>query len=68
MSTSVYTVKGMTCAGCMNKVTAAVSEVPGVDDVDADISNGEVTVTASDPVDDARIRDAVAGAGYEVTS
>lgn len=68
MSTSVYTVKGMTCSGCMNKVTDAVSGVEGVADVDVDISNGEVTVISDAPVDPQLVRRAVTEAGYQIAS
>jgi copper chaperone CopZ len=66
MSSSVFTVKGMTCSGCMAKVTSAVSAVDGVDDVDVDISNGELTVTGQAAVDHGLVRKAVEDAGYEV--
>ncbi|KAA2261091.1 heavy-metal-associated domain-containing protein [Solihabitans fulvus] len=66
MSTTTYAVKGMTCSGCMNKVTTAVESVSGVRDVDVDISTGEVTVTAEDTVDPSAVRAAVQGAGYEI--
>ncbi|SFB56602.1 Copper chaperone CopZ [Amycolatopsis marina] len=66
MSTDVYTVKGMTCSGCMNKVTAAVTSVAGVDDVDVDISNGEVTVISKVPIDNQLVRAAINNAGYEL--
>ncbi|MER7860222.1 heavy-metal-associated domain-containing protein [Amycolatopsis japonica] len=66
MDTTVYTVKGMTCSGCMNKVTTAVTGVAGVSDVDADIATGEVTVVSEGPVDARLVRSAVEEAGYEV--
>ncbi|MFD5250117.1 heavy-metal-associated domain-containing protein [Amycolatopsis sp. NPDC058340] len=66
MDTTVYTVKGMTCSGCLNKVTAAVNGVAGVSDVDADIATGEVTVVSKGPVDTRLVRSAVEEAGYEV--
>jgi copper chaperone len=66
MSTAVYTVKGMTCSGCMNKVTNAVTAVDGVTDVDVDISNGELTVTSDAELDTDKVRAAVADAGYEI--
>ncbi|MFC4003696.1 heavy-metal-associated domain-containing protein [Prauserella oleivorans] len=66
MSTSVYTVKGMTCSGCMNKVTTAVTGVAGVNDVDVDIATGEVTVISDAPIDSELVRAAIADAGYEV--
>ncbi|GLY70487.1 heavy-metal-associated domain-containing protein [Amycolatopsis taiwanensis] len=68
MSESTFTVKGMTCSGCMNKVTTAVTGVAGVTDVDVDISNGELTVVSESPVDPEVIRKAVSEAGYEVVS
>ena len=68
MSTAVYTVKGMTCSGCMNKVTNAVTAVDGVTDVDVDISNGELTVTGDAELDSDKVRAAVADAGYEIVS
>ena len=68
METSVYTVKGMTCSGCMNKVTGAVSGLAGVSEVDADIASGELTVVSDGPVDAQLVRSAVKEAGYEVLS
>lgn len=66
MSTNVYTVKGMTCSGCMNKVTTAVTSVQGVDDVDVDIATGEVTVISQTPVDNHLVRAAINDAGYQL--
>lgn len=68
MSTSTYTVKGMTCDHCVQSVTEEVSEVPGVSGVDVDLGSGRVTVSSEQPVDDAAIRAAVSEAGYEVVS
>jgi copper chaperone len=68
MSTSAatYTVVGMTCNGCVNKVTNAVTEIPGVDDVDVDVSDGTLEVYGQ--VDDAAIRAAVAQVGYQIAN
>ena len=63
-STATYTVVGMTCNGCVNKVTNAVEEVAGVDDIDVDVATGTLEVTGN--VDDAAIRSAVAEAGYQI--
>ncbi|EHR59183.1 heavy-metal-associated domain-containing protein [Saccharomonospora cyanea] len=68
MDNNVYVVKGMTCSGCMAKVTNAVTSVAGVDDVDVDITTGEVTVLSDAPVDDRLVRAAINQAGYEVAS
>lgn len=66
MSTSAatYTVVGMTCNGCVNKVTNAVTEVDGVEDVDVDVSDGTLEVFGQ--ADDAAIRAAVAQVGYKI--
>lgn len=66
MTTTTWTVTGMTCGHCVASVTEEVSEVPGVDDVTVDLESGLLTVTSADPVDDAAVRAAVAEAGYGV--
>ncbi|MEU0514526.1 MULTISPECIES: heavy-metal-associated domain-containing protein [Amycolatopsis] len=66
MSTSVYTVQGMTCSGCVNKVTNAVTAVDGVSDVDVDIATGELTVISDEPIDSEAIRKTIADIGYSV--
>jgi len=63
-STATYTVVGMTCNGCVNKVTNAVTEISGVEDVDVDVSNGTLDVVGQ--IDDAAIRAAVAQVGYKI--
>jgi copper chaperone len=66
VSTSTYTVVGMTCGHCVNAVTDEVSQVPGVTAVDVDLSSGDLTVTSEAPVDETAVRAAVEEAGYEV--
>ncbi|MDX3319681.1 heavy-metal-associated domain-containing protein [Streptomyces sp. ME03-5684b] len=62
-----YLVTGMTCEHCAASVTEEVSRVPGVMDVDVDVSAGAVAVDGTD-LDDASLRAAVAEAGYQVTA
>ena len=66
MSTSTYTVQGMTCGHCVQSVTEEVSGVPGVTGVDVDLASGRVTVSSQQEVDDAAVRAAVSEAGYQV--
>jgi copper chaperone CopZ len=66
MSTSTYTVSGMTCEHCVQSVSSEVRQVPGVSGVSVDLPGGRVTVTSERPVDDAAIRAAVDEAGYQV--
>jgi copper ion binding protein len=64
MTTSTYTVSGMTCGHCVSSVTEEVSEVPGVTDVQVELETGRVTVTGD--ADAAAVEAAVQEAGYEV--
>ena len=66
MTTSTYTVTGMTCGHCVSSVTEEVSEVAGVTDVKVDLESGALTVTGD--ADAAAVRAAVEEAGYSVAS
>ena len=63
-NTATYTVAGMTCNGCVSKVTNAVTGVNGVEDVDVDVSTGTLEVFGN--ADDVAIRAAVAEIGYSI--
>jgi copper chaperone CopZ len=65
--TSTYTVTGMTCAHCVASVTEEVQEIAGVEDVDVVLESGTLTVTSTQPLDDATVRSAVQEAGYALT-
>jgi copper ion binding protein len=68
MSTTVWTVQGMTCGHCVKAVTEEVSEIPGVTDVVVELESGQVTVTAdSDPSTEA-MKAAVDEAGYTLVT
>ena len=66
MTTQTYTVTGMTCSHCVNSVSAEVGTIPGVTDVQVDLTSGTVTVTSDQPVDDTAVAAAVDEAGYEL--
>jgi copper chaperone len=67
MSTSTYTVLGMTCEHCVRSVGEEVGAIPGVSDLTIDLTSGALTVTTgAEPVSDAAVRDAVAEAGYRL--
>ena len=64
MTTTTWSVQGMTCGHCVNAVTEEISAIPGVSDVAVDLATGLVTVTAdADPSTDA-VAAAVDEAGY----
>ncbi|TDD54525.1 copper chaperone [Nonomuraea terrae] len=64
MSTTTYTVKGMTCGHCVSSVKEEVGEVAGVTKVEVDLASGLLTVDSDGPVDPAKIAAAVEEAGY----
>lgn len=61
----LYRVPGMTCEHCTRAVSAEVSAVQGVSEVQVDLAGKLVTVTGED-LDDRALRDAIEEAGYEV--
>jgi copper chaperone len=68
MTTTTYTVKGMTCGHCASSVTEEVTEIPGVTGVEVDLATGRVTVGSDGPIDDVAVTAAVKEAGYEVVT
>jgi copper chaperone len=68
VSTSTYTVAGMTCGHCVASVTEEISEIDGVTAVAVDLPTGTVTVSSSEPVADADVRAAVEEAGYHLAA
>lgn len=66
MSVNTYTVVGMTCQHCVASVTEEVSEVSGVDRVEVDLTSGELSVHAFEPVAREQIAAAVSEAGYRL--
>jgi len=68
MSTTTWTVQGMTCTHCVNAVTEEISGIPGVTGVAVDLAAGTVTVTAeADPSPEA-VAAAVDEAGYTLVT
>jgi len=61
-------VTGMTCEHCASAVRAEISKLTGVTGIDVDVAGGTVRVTGEPLPGDARLREAVAEAGYEFGS
>lgn len=64
MTTTTYTVTGMTCGHCAAAVTQEINALDGVEDVAVDVASGAVTVTSQGPLDEAQVASAVDEAGY----
>jgi copper chaperone len=68
MTTQTYTVTGMTCSHCVTSVSSEIKQIPGVTDVQVDLTAGLVTVASDQPLDDTAVAAAVDEAGYELAS
>lgn len=64
MSTSIWTVTGMTCGHCVSAVTEEVSAIEGVESVEVDLETGAVTVAAAADPTREQMAAAVDEAGY----
>ncbi|WP_047888460.1 heavy-metal-associated domain-containing protein [Rhodococcus sp. ARP2] len=66
MTTSEYTVSGMTCGHCVGSVKEEIGNIAGVTAVDVELASGRVVVTSDAPVSAADVVAAVDEAGYAV--
>ncbi|HEV2921853.1 MAG TPA: heavy-metal-associated domain-containing protein [Actinomycetota bacterium] len=68
MATSTYAVTGMTCEHCVRAVTEEVRRIEGVADVMVDLPTGALTISSSQPVEEAAVAEAVEEAGYRLAA
>jgi copper chaperone CopZ len=63
---TTYQITGMTCGHCVSAVTAELSALPGVKEVEVDLAAGNAVVTSDAvlPIDE--VRNAVDEAGYQL--
>ena len=64
VTTTVFTVSGMTCGHCVSSVTEEVGAIDGVRKVDVVLETGAVTVTSAAPLSVDAVAAAVDEAGY----
>ncbi len=65
MNTITFSVPGMTCGHCKQAVTAEVSKISGVTEVDVDLDSKLVKVTSNSGLAWADLAAAVDEAGFE---
>ena len=67
MQTEHLMVTGMTCGGCISKVSGALNAVSGVDDVQVSLADGDTTVRFNERLTSVdQLKSAVKNAGYGV--
>ncbi len=67
MTTTTYTVTGMTCGHCVAAVSAEIARLAGVNSVEVDLSTGVVAVNSAAPLAQVEVAAAVEEAGYQLT-
>ncbi|WP_329484114.1 heavy-metal-associated domain-containing protein [Kribbella sp. NBC_01484] len=71
MTTTTYSVTGMTCGHCTAAVTEELTKLPGVREVSIDLNAGgtsAVHVTSESALEETAVREAVDEAGYELAA
>ena len=64
MTTTTYSVTGMTCDHCVAAVTQELMALESVTVVNVELSNGAVEVTSEHPLDPEAVAAAIDEAGY----
>lgn len=59
-------VSGMVCGGCESRVKTALSEINGVESVDANHNTGIVTITSKEDIDVSKIKERIIDIGFEI--
>ena len=63
----VIDIEGMRCGHCTSNVEKALRGIPGVSDVQVELSAGTAMVEAADGVTDEALKTAVDDLGFQVT-
>lgn len=59
-------VKGMMCTGCENRVKNALTEIEGIENVEANHTDGTVKVISSEEINMDIIKEKIEDLGFEV--
>ena len=63
MEIRTFIVEGMTCKNCKAHVEKSIKNITGIDDVIADLANGQVRVSGNE-IDNQKIKQSVEESGY----
>jgi copper chaperone CopZ len=66
MERQTITVEGMSCTGCEQNVTKALTNIEGVRRADASHETNEVELVVSDETDQDTLSNAICDAGYDL--
>lgn len=65
MMKKIY-INGMTCEHCVKRVTAALMELQGVEEVSISLAEGTAEIKINAEIEDSEIIEAIDEAGYDV--
>ena len=66
MKEIVLNVKGMMCEGCERRIQNVVSDMDGVENVEANHHTGKVIITCNNDIEIKKIEEVIDDIGYEV--
>ena len=66
MKETIIKVEGMVCNGCENRVQNALKTIEGVKSVNANHTNGKVTITSSEEVLESVMKEKIEDIGFKV--
>ena len=66
MKETIINVKGMVCNGCENRVKNALKTIDGVEEVEANYTNGIVKVTSKEEVEESALKEKIEDIGFQV--
>ena len=62
-----FTIRGMSCGGCVNSLTRVLKSVPGIEPLKIEVNKAQLRLDA-DRVTSEAVKDAVKRAGFEVVA
>ena len=65
MSEKTYTIKGMSCGGCVNSLTRVLKSVPGIEPLKIEVGKASLRLD-SDQVSADAVKAAIERAGFEL--
>lgn len=64
MTIKTFIVEGMTCKNCKAHVEKSIKEITGIDDVLADLTNGQVRISGAE-INNLKIKETIEELGYQ---
>lgn len=60
MTTITYSIPNISCNHCVHTIKTEISEIPGVESVEADVASKKATITFNEPATEEKIKSVLA--------